>query len=36
MLTDDVLVSDRFDGGIDLYEIDEDDPWIVDDAHGTP
>jgi len=27
-------VPDRFDGGIDLYEIDEDDPWIVDDQHG--
>lgn len=24
---------DRFDGGIDLYDVDEDDPWIVDDQH---
>lgn len=32
MADDDYLAPDRFDGGIDLYEIDED-PWITDDAH---
>ena len=26
MPTDDAVVADRFDGGLDLYEIDEDDP----------
>ena len=26
------LEPDRFDGGIDLYGID-DDPWVTDDAH---
>jgi hypothetical protein len=26
------LEPDRYDGGIDLYGIDED-PWITDDQH---
>lgn len=32
MADDDELTPDRFDGGLDLYEIDED-PWITDDSH---
>lgn len=32
MSESDYLEPDRYDGGIDLYEIDED-PWRVDDSH---
>lgn len=33
MSDDDYLIPDRYDGGIDLYAIDDDDPWIIDDQH---